>query len=181
MLGPTGAGKGIQAAALAAFLEVPHISTGDIFRANIQAGTPMGKYAADALQAGELVPDSVTQAMLADQLRDPGTRDGFVLDGFPRTSGQADWLDAMLSGRPAVDVVVALTAPDELLASNAQRRARVDDTSVAIKRRLGIYRERTPPLLAHYGDSVAVIDCARDTELVHEDIVEKIRQRITTV
>ncbi len=81
-----------------AFWELPHISTGDIFRTNIETNTSMGAHAAAALHAGELVPDSVTHAMLAERLRQPGTRSGFVLDGFPRTTGQATWLDAMLEG-----------------------------------------------------------------------------------
>ena len=89
MIGPTGAGKGTQAAALALFCDIPHISTGDIFRVIIRAEPAMGKLSSTALQAGELVPDSVTQAMLAERLRHPDTEDGFVLDGFPRTTDQA--------------------------------------------------------------------------------------------
>jgi adenylate kinase len=122
MFGPTDAGKGTQAAALAWFCDVPHISTGDIFRANIQAETPMGKLAANALRAGELVPDSVTQAMLAERLHYPDTNDGFVLDGFPRTTDQATWLDAMLTGGSDVAAVIVLAAPDEVLLDRAQRR-----------------------------------------------------------
>lgn len=179
MLGPTGAGKGTQAAALASFCEVPHISTGDIFRANMQAVTPMGKLADNALRAGELVPDSVTQAMLADRLRHPDTKDGFVLDGFPRTTGQATWLDAMLTGGSDVAAVIVLAAPDDILLARAQRRGRLDDTSTAITRRLAIYRERTKPLLGYYGNLVTVIDGARDTELVHESIIKAIQTRIT--
>jgi adenylate kinase len=179
MLGPTGAGKGTQAAALASFCEVPHISTGDIFRANIQAETPMGKLAGNALRAGELVPDSVTQAMLAERLHHSDTKDGFVLDGFPRTTGQATWLDAMLTGGSDVTAVIVLSAPDEVLLGRARRRGRVDDTAPAITRRLAIYRERTKPLLGYYGNLVTVIDAARDTELVHEDIVRTIQTRIT--
>lgn len=179
MLGPTGAGKGTQAAALASFCEVPHISTGDIFRANMQAETPMGKLAANALRSGELVPDSVTQAMLAERLRYPDTNDGFVLDGFPRTTDQATWLDAMLTGGSDVAAVIVLAAPDEVLLDRAQRRGRLDDTATAVTRRLAIYRERTKPLLGYYGDLVTVIDGARDTGLVHENIVRTIQTRNT--
>jgi adenylate kinase len=180
MLGPTGAGKGTQAAALATYLEVPHISTGDIFRTNIDAKTAMGVQAATALQAGELVPDSITQAMLADRLRHPDTRDGFVLDGFPRTTGQADWLDAMLAGGDGIDAVIVLTAPDQVLLRRAQQRGRVDDIPTVISRRLGIYRQRTEPLLAFYGDLIVTIDGDRPTEEVHQAIVEQISTRITT-
>lgn len=181
MLGPTGSGKGTQAAALSAYLEVPHISTGDIFRTNIEAKTAMGVQAAAALQAGELVPDSFTQAMMADRLREPDTRDGFVLDGFPRTTDQAHWLDVMLAGGAGIAAVILLTAPDEVLLHRARQRGRVDDTTQAITRRLSVYRHRTRPLLGFYGDLVLTIDGDRPTELVHQDIVEQLSGRITTV
>lgn len=174
MLGPTGAGKGTQAAALSANLEVPHISTGDIFRTNIEAKTAMGVGAAAALQAGELVPDSFTQAMLAARLREPDTRDGFVLDGFPRTTDQAHWLDVMLAGHDGIDAAIVLTAPDEVLLRRAQQRGRVDDTISAITRRLSVYRHRTVPLLSFYGDLVLIIDGDRPTEVIHQDIVKQV-------
>ncbi len=141
----------------------------------------MGKLAANALRAGELVPDSVTQAMLAERLRHPDTNDGFVLDGFPRTTtDQATWLDAMLTGCSDVAAVIVLAAPDEVLLDRAQRRGRMDDTATAIARRLAIYRERTKPLLGYYGDLVTGIDGARDTGLVHENIVKPFKQESPT-
>jgi adenylate kinase len=180
MLGPTGAGKGTQAAALAAYWEVPHISTGDIFRVNIAAGTHLGEQASAALQAGDLVPDSITQAMLADRLREPDTARGYVLDGFPRTTEQAGWLDAMLEGEPDIDAVIVLTAPDEELLRRAQQRGRADDTPAAITRRLGIYHQRTAPLLGYYRDLLITVDGNRPTEQVHQDITQQISNRITT-
>ena len=178
MLGPTGAGKGTQAAALSAYLDLTHISTGDIFRTNIEAGTPMGMQAAAALGAGELVPDSVTQAMLADRLREPNAQDGFVLDGFPRTTDQADWLEAMLEGGSGLDAVIFLTAPDEILLGRARQRGRADDTPTVINHRLGIYHRRTAPLLGYYRDLLVTINGDQPTELVHRDIVESLSTRV---
>jgi adenylate kinase len=180
MLGPTGAGKGTQAAALSAYLGVPHISTGDIFRTNIEAKTAMGVEAAAALQAGELVPDSFTQAMVADRLREPDTRDGFVLDGFPRTTDQAHWLDVLLAGGAGIDAVILLTAPEKVLLRRARQRGRVDDTISAITRRLKIYEHRTRPLLGFYGDLVLIVDGDRPTELVHQAIIDQISARSST-
>lgn len=139
----------------------------------------MGRLAANALRAGELVPDSVTQAMLADRLRHPDTQDSFVLDGFPRTTDQATWLDAMLTGGSEVAAVIVLAAPDEILLDRAQRRVRLDDTATTVTRRLHMYRKRTKPLLGYYGNLVTVIDGARDTGLVHENIVRTIQTRNT--
>lgn len=179
VLGPTGAGKGTQAAALSTYLDVPHISTGDIFRANIETKTAMGMQADAALRAGELVPDSVTQAMLADRLRQLDTQDGFVLDGFPRTTDQANFLDAMLVGGPGVDAVIILTAPDDVLLHRARLRGRIDDTTPAITRRLAIYRQRTAALLGFYSDLIVTIDGDRPTEVVHLSIVDHVTHKLT--
>jgi adenylate kinase len=170
IFGPQGAGKGTQAALLAPHWGVPHISTGDIFRANIADKTPLGGQVAAALAAGELVPDSVTQAMLAERLLEPDAQQGFILDGFPRTSEQAEWLDAHLEGE-GLDAVVVLTVPDEELLHRSRQRGRADDTADVISRRLAIYHETTEPLLRFYGPLVITIDGNRPVPLVHQEII----------
>ena len=173
MFGPQGAGKGTQAALLAAHWGVPHVSTGDIFRANIAAKTSMGVQVAAALAAGDLVPDSVTQVMLAARLLEPDARRGFVLDGFPRTPDQAQWLDAQVEG-DGLDAVVLLQVPDEELLRRTLQRGRGDDIADVITRRLAIYHETTEPLLRFYGPFVITIDGNRPVPLVHQEIVAAI-------
>lgn len=170
ILGPQGAGKGTQAALLAPHWGIPHISTGDIFRANIASKIPMGTQVAAALAAGELVPDSVTQAMLAARILEPDARPGFVLDGFPRTAEQAEWLDAHVE-REGLDAVILLTVPDEELLHRTLQRGREDDTAEIISRRLAIYHDTTEPLLRFYGPLVITIDGNRPIALVHQEII----------
>lgn len=170
IFGPQGAGKGTQAALLAPYWGVPHISTGDIFRANIANKTPMGAQVASALAAGELVPDSVTQAMLAARLVEPDARPGFILDGFPRTPDQAEWLGAHVEG-DGLDAVVLLTVPDEELLRRSLQRGRDDDTAEVISRRLRIYHETTEPLSRFYGPLVITINGNRPVALVHQEII----------
>lgn len=169
IFGPQGAGKGTQAQLLAPYWGIPHISTGDIFRANIANKTPMGRQVGAALAAGELVPDSVTQAMLAARLLEPDALQGFVLDGFPRTPDQAEWLDAQVQGE--LDAVIVLTVPDEELLHRTVQRGREDDTTDIILRRLAIYHETTEPLLNFYGPLVITIDGNRPIALVHQEII----------
>ncbi len=173
IFGPQGAGKGTQAALLAPHWGVPHISTGDIFRSNIASKTPMGMQVAAALAAGELVPDSVTQAMLAARLLEPDARQGFMLDGFPRTPEQAGWLDAHVEGE-GLDAVILLTVPDEELLHRTLQRGREDDTAEIISRRLAIYHDTTEPLLRFYGPLVITIDGNRPVALVHQEIIAAI-------
>jgi len=154
-LGPPGAGKGTQAVLVAQHLSVPHISTGDIFRANVSQGTPLGLEAQRYMDAGDLVPDSVTNAMVRDRLRAGDTGDGFLLDGYPRTTEQADFLAQVLaeSGR-ALDVVLALDVSDEVvvprLLTRSVQDARVDDTEDVIRHRMNVYRAQTAPLVDYY-------------------------------
>jgi adenylate kinase len=177
IFGPQGAGKGTHAGLLAPHWGVPHISTGDIFRENISSGTFLGRQAEKSLNAGELVPDSVTQGMLGDRLNAADAQPGFILDGFPRTTGQAEWLDAWLDSHGPLDAVVLLTAPDTVLVQRALERGRVDDTAEAIRRRLDIYTERTEPLLAFYGPLVEAVDANRPIAVVQQEIVARVSER----
>jgi adenylate kinase len=154
-MGPPGAGKGTQATGLAARLGIPHISTGDIFRANVSQGTPLGVDARRYMDAGEYVPDDVTNAMVRDRLAQPDCAPGFLLDGYPRTVDQVAQLDDMLaSSGHALDRVVELTVDIDEVVGRLVRRAadqgRADDTEDVIRRRLEIYAEQTAPLLAMY-------------------------------
>jgi len=154
-LGPPGAGKGTQAKRVAERLSVPAISTGDIFRANVGSGTELGLLAKRYMDAGEYVPDAVTNDMVRARLAEPDTANGFLLDGYPRTTAQLDVLDGMLaeSERP-LDAVVELTAETDEVVQRLLKRAeiegRADDTEDVIRRRMEIYTEQTAPLTAIY-------------------------------
>lgn len=158
ILGPQGAGKGTQAAVVAEKFGIPHISTGDIFRANIAAQTPLGQQAKQFTDAGELVPDEVTNAMVRDRLSEPDAASGFLLDGYPRNAAQSAVLDEFLAAQGpqehGLDAVIELTVDEEQLlarlAQRAQEQGRVDDTEDAIRRRLQIFRDSTAPLVEYY-------------------------------
>lgn len=155
LLGPPGAGKGTQAARLAERFGIPAISTGDIFRANVKGGTELGKQAQEYMNAGELVPDSVTNAMVRDRLSQPDVAAGFLLDGYPRNPEQAVELDSMLDALgQRLDAAIELTAdPDEVTArllNRAKVEGRADDTEDVIRTRLGVYATSTAPLTAFY-------------------------------
>lgn len=156
-MGPPGAGKGTQAAILSKALGIPHISTGDIFRANVSEGTPLGLEAKRFMDAGEYVPDGVTNAMVRDRLTHADANPGFILDGYPRTVEQVAELDAMLrSSGHKLDAVIELTVDiDEVvqrLVKRAEEQGRPDDTEEVIRRRLEVYFEQTAPLIAVYKD-----------------------------
>lgn len=155
LLGPPGAGKGTQAKRLAERLGVPAISTGDIFRSNVSSGTELGLLVKRYLDAGEYVPDAVTNDMVRGRLAEPDASNGFLLDGYPRTTAQVEVLDAMLAERgSALDVVLELTADaDEVvqrLLKRAEIEGRADDTEEVIRRRLEVYVEQTAPLTDVY-------------------------------
>lgn len=156
-MGPPGAGKGTQASVIAGRLGIPAISTGDIFRANVTQGTPLGVQAKQYMDAGEYVPDEVTNDMVRARLREPDARDGFLLDGYPRTLAQVDFLDGVLAERgQALERVLELTVDTEEVVARLLRRAldqgRTDDTEDVVRRRLEVYTEQTAPLLAVYRD-----------------------------
>jgi len=157
IMGPPGAGKGTQASVIAGRLGIPAISTGDIFRANVTRGTPLGVQAKQYMDAGEYVPDEVTNDMVRDRLREPDALDGFLLDGYPRTLAQVDFLDGVLAERgQALERVLELTVDTEEVVARLLRRAldqgRTDDTEDVVRRRLEVYTEQTAPLLAVYRD-----------------------------
>ncbi len=155
LLGAPGAGKGTQAVRLAARLGVPHVSTGDLLRAAVAAGTPLGREAKAFMERGELVPDSVVIGLAAERLARPDAKTGFVLDGFPRTVAQAEALDLELS-RPGtkLDACLALVTDEpELIArllKRAQLEGRSDDNESTIRNRMRVYREQTEPLIQFY-------------------------------
>jgi adenylate kinase len=157
LLGPPGAGKGTQAARICERLGVPAISTGDIFRANVAEQTELGRRAQRYMDAGEYVPDEVTNAMVRDRLAHDDAVDGFLLDGYPRTADQVAELDGMLAhSGTRLDAVVELTADtDEVVARLLKRAAeqgRADDTESVIRRRLEVYAEQTAPLADLYAE-----------------------------
>jgi adenylate kinase len=155
LMGPPGAGKGTQAVVVADRLGIPHISTGDIFRANLKDGTALGLEAKKYMEAGEYVPDSVTNGMVADRLSQPDAAAGFLLDGYPRTVDQVHALNAMLAESDlALDHVIEITANTEevvaRLLNRAKEQGRADDTEEVIRRRMEVYAEQTAPLTDLY-------------------------------
>lgn len=155
IMGPPGAGKGTQATALAARINGAHISTGDIFRANVAEETELGTLAKQYMDAGEYVPDEVTNAMVKDRLSQPDALTAFLLDGYPRTLDQVHTLDAMLADLGSqLDGVVALTVDSEELIARLLKRAqtsgRTDDTEDVIRHRQEVYVSETAPLLDVY-------------------------------
>jgi adenylate kinase len=159
IVGPQGAGKGTQAGLLAQNLGIPHISTGDIFRANVGAGTELGVLAKKYMDAGDLVPDEITIAMVAARFDEPDAAKGFLLDGFPRTVTQANKLGEILVERGEdIDKVLLLDVPDEILLDRMLARGRADDTAEAISRRLALYHSETKPLLDYYANKLVTID-----------------------
>ena len=181
-MGPPGAGKGTQAVVVAAALGVPHISTGDIFRANVSAGTPLGEEAQRYMNAGEYVPDSITNAMVRDRISHDDCNPGFLLDGYPRTLEQVNELDMMLqSDGRRLDRVVELTVDTEevvgRLIKRAQEQGRADDTADVIRRRLEVYFDQTAPLVAVYRERgiLLEVDGMGDVAEVTERILSALR------
>jgi adenylate kinase len=154
-LGPPGSGKGTQAKLLAQRLGIPAISTGDMLREAVRAGTPLGRRAGAIMEAGELVPDDVVIGLVAERIAAPDARGGFLLDGFPRTIEQASALDRLLEGNGAVlDGVINLLVPEKTLIERMLGRAtaegRTDDRPETVAERLKVYVEKTAPLIGYY-------------------------------
>ena len=179
VLGPQGSGKGTQASRLAEEREIPHVSTGDMFRASIAARTPLGRRVEPILASGELVPDELTVALIRERLSEPDATRGFVLDGFPRTLAQAEALDAMLTEIDReLDLVLFFdldhVTSTERLRKRAVIEGRDDDTPDAIARRLELYHEQTAPLVELYRASgrLVSIRAERTIDEVANEIAE---------
>jgi adenylate kinase len=157
IVGPPGAGKGTQASRITSTYGIPDISTGDIFRANIKNGTPLGTQVKAIVDAGDYVPDTLTNQLVADRLDEEDARNGFLLDGYPRTLAQVDYLDELLAGKgQKLDAVLQLTADQEEIVQRLSKRAReqgrADDSEEAIRHRQAVYLRETSPLIAVYRD-----------------------------
>ncbi|EFG76299.1 adenylate kinase [Mycobacterium malmoense] len=159
LLGPPGAGKGTQAQKLSEKLGIPHISTGELFRSNIENGTKLGLEAKRYLDAGDLVPSELTNQLVDDRLSDADAANGFILDGFPRSTEQAKALHAMLERRGTdIDAVLEFRVSQEELLQRLKSRGRADDTDDVILNRMKVYRDETAPLLEYYRDELKTVD-----------------------
>jgi adenylate kinase len=176
LVGPPGAGKGTQAERLAERLNVPHISTGDLFRSNLRDQTPLGVEAKRFSDAGDLVPDKVTVDMVSDRLNMPDTAEGFILDGFPRTVSQADSLAGLLQNNDSeLDAVVELTLPDDTVVERLLGRGRSDDTEEVIRRRQQVYRHETAPLLDFYCSRLVSVNAVGTVEEITDRLLKSLQ------
>ena len=173
-LGPPGAGKGTQASRVAERLGLAHVSTGEMFRA-MDRTTELGRRVRDIMKAGDYVPDQITIEMLRHRIAEPDADAGFILDGFPRTIGQAEALDAEL-GSEGLDSVVVLEVPPEELMRRMLARGRADDTEETIANRLDVYRAQTEPLIGFYAerDLVKNVSGVGDVSAIADRIVEAV-------
>jgi adenylate kinase len=183
VLGPQGAGKGTQAERISSEYGIPHVSTGEMFRAAAAAGTELGKQVKPILDSGELVPDQLTVALIRERLGEPDAGQGFVLDGFPRNIAQADALDEMLTGiGRSLDAILFFDVPDSVGIERALERARLegrdDDTPEVIKRRLEIYHSKTEPVVEHYRvtGKLVPLHAERSIEAVWREIEEALER-----
>lgn len=179
IVGPPGAGKGTQAARLSEHFGIPTISTGDIFRFNIANETELGVKVKAIVDSGDYVPDELTNALVADRLTEDDALVGFLLDGYPRTPDQVDFLDAFLAEREQkLDAVIRLVADTDEIVERLRRRAleqgRTDDTEDAIRHRQEVYRRETEPLMAAFGDRGILV------EVDGFGAVDEITERIIT-
>lgn len=184
ILGPPGAGKGTQSVRLAGLFGIPAIATGDIFRLNIKNGTPLGLKVKSIVDAGDYVPDSLTNELVRNRLAEPDAAYGFLLDGYPRTTEQVEYLDgALASEGQSLDGVIRLVADTEAVVARLRRRAveqgRVDDSEHAIRHRQDVFREQTAPLIEIYEARglLITVDGLGAIDEVTERIVDGLSER----
>lgn len=177
LLGPPGAGKGTQAVILSEKLGIPHISTGDLFRANIGEGTDLGKEAQEYIDAGKLVPTEVTARMVKARLQEDDAKDGFLLDGFPRTVEQADILNGFLEEfGTTLDAVINFQVSEDVVVERMLGRGRADDNEDTIRTRLEVYRSETAPLIDYYGDHIINITAEGTVEDINARTLEALKR-----
>jgi len=181
LLGAPGSGKGTQAARLREHLQVPHISTGELLRAAVAAGTPLGLQAKAVMAAGNLVSDEIVLGMLEDRFQQPDAGNGFILDGYPRNLAQANALDGLLTRiRQPMDIAVQLDVGTELLverlAGRAAAEGRADDSPEAVRNRLKVYDQQTAPVVDFYRNQgkLAHLDGVGSLDEVFTRIIEAI-------
>lgn len=182
IIGPPGSGKGTQAHRISKQLGIVEISTGDMFRTHLAGRTPLGTEAQKYLDAGDLVPDHLTTAMVRERLQEPDAKDGFLLDGYPRTLSQLDDLDGILEeSGSTLDAVLEITADDDeivrRLLLRAQAEGRSDDTEVVIRHRLQLYRKETEPVISRCAERglLARVDGTADVDRVTAGALEAIQ------
>ncbi len=184
IVGPQGSGKGTQGVRIAEAYGIPAVSTGDVFRANVSQGTELGLQVKAIIDAGDLVPDELTSAIVRDRLSQDDAADGFLLDGYPRNLGQVGDLDGFLSGRdePLTAVIELVVPRDESIARLSKRAAeqgRADDNEESIAKRLAIYERETAPILDVYRERGVVdqVDGVGSLDEVYERIVAALTAR----
>ncbi|MBX3092469.1 MAG: adenylate kinase [Cryobacterium sp.] len=184
IIGPPGAGKGTQAARLSELFGIPAIATGDIFRYNIKNETPLGLEVKSIVDAGDYVPDSLTNELVRSRLAQPDAVNGFLLDGYPRTTSQVDFLDGMLAEKhEALDAVIRLVADVEVVVARLRKRAveqgRVDDSEEAIRHRQDVFRRETAPLIEIYGErgQLVTVDGIGEVDVVAGRILAGLSER----
>jgi adenylate kinase len=178
LLGAPGSGKGTQAAMLKTELRVPHISTGDLLRAAVKAGTPLGQKAKAVMEAGKLVSDEIVLGMLEERITEDDAKSGFILDGYPRNVAQCEALEALLEriGQP-LDIAIKLKVPSELIvdriAGRAAAEGRKDDTPETVRERLRVYAEQTAPVAEHFAaiGRLRIVDGVGDVDDVFRRIL----------
>lgn len=184
LFGPPGAGKGTQAKRLEERFGIKQVSTGDMLRSHVKAGTELGRKAKAAMDQGDLVPDNLIISMIAERIQEADCRNGFLLDGFPRNRDQAEALDSTLAGKgmqldAVVEVKVKPETLKERILGRAQEEGRTDDTPETVQKRLDVYREQTEPVLPYYRTKGLLheVDGEAGVDTVTERIVEALELR----
>lgn len=183
LMGAPGAGKGTQAKLLQEAISLPQVSTGDLFRANLKNQTELGQLAQTYMDKGELVPDHVTVAMVKDRLSQPDCTRGAILDGFPRTTAQAEALDQLLADIGGeISIVPYIKVDEEVLVQRLINRGKIegraDDNEATIRTRMQVYQEETAPLLAYYRNRGLLVEIngEQSIEAVQQDLVQSIQK-----